>query len=607
MNWKSMGEWMGAYLARNGIIAVTGDTSDPNLPLVSALGAPDKYVAGEDFKPIGAHYRDKLSEAKHLPGLETSEDITKIMGKPVTHLTPEVSAALDAKYGPGKWIVKCYDDNAAAGYGIFFPQRAAAIATDARNALWDAGSNLAQYGFEQIREPSYGNFARGAGAFGSMTLNDPGEDNERWDHPQEVKSAYNAKVLDAAKQSQFYIEPDKLQHITSRRNVGGLEHEVFEDPQSGRFWKLTKDGHFGQNKDLPEYLARHAMANQLWPELGYTFHGVTSDHRGDARAVLSMNRVDGPQPAQDEIQEWFTSRGWVPEGDRYEDDQGNDLGQWRWKDPETGTIVGDAHSKNFVRTSTGLVPIDVDILPGPDALKNLPTDEPEKVVGIRHNGGDEYRFGTDRYRNTIDGEARHWGDQAALAANHENGPLLPEGSFMAQPAFAAIGISDAERAAGKTWHEKNEGRVHLVTRPDGNVEVIPHSTWLKGGALPVVFEDDDTKAMAKAAQDAISKLPLEARKGQVYAPDVMKTPDGYRVVELNAQGDHNGSGYLHDNHFTIDAYTSHLTGRVPAHVAFIRSLLTRKDRGDRKGAEAGKSTASQPGGKQVPNWGDWTW
>jgi hypothetical protein len=107
MNWKNMGSFMEAYLARNGIIAVTGDTSDPNLPLVSALGAPDKYVAGEDFKPIGAHYRDKLSEAKHLPGLETSEDITKIMGKPVTHLTPEVAAALDQKYGPGQWIVKC--------------------------------------------------------------------------------------------------------------------------------------------------------------------------------------------------------------------------------------------------------------------------------------------------------------------------------------------------------------------------------------------------------------------------------------------------------------------------------------------------------------------
>ncbi len=357
-NWKNMGEWMEGYLARNGIIAVTGDSSDPNLPLISALGAPDKYVAG-DFKPAGMHYTDKLTEAKDLPGLETSEDISKIMGKPVTHLTQEVTDKLDEKYGKGQWIVKCYDDNAAAGYGIFFPQRAAAIAQDARNTIWNAGSALGQYGFRLARNPDTG-----------------------------------------------------------------------------------------------------------------------------------------------------------------------------------------------------------------------------KVVGLVHETGDTYPFGSEEYKSTINGDAREWGDRAAAAAHSEQGALLPEGSFMAQPAFQAVGISDAERAAGKTWHEKNEGRVHLVTREDGNVEVIPHSTWLKGGSLPVVFEDEDTKAMAEAARAAIASLPPEARRGQVYAPDIMKTADGYRVVELNAQGDNNGSGYLHDNHFTIDAYTSHLAGRAPAHVAFIRQLLTSRKKKD---------------------------
>lgn len=362
-NWQNMGQFMEAYLARNGITAVTGDTSSPDSPLISALGKPDRYVAGQDFKPAGDAFRDKLDEAKHLPGLESSEDVSKVIGGPVTHLTDEVTAKLDEKYGKGQWIVKCYDDNAAAGYGIFFPQRAAAVAQDARNAIWNAGENLSKYGFQ---------------------------------------------------------------------------------------------------------LGRH---------------------------------------------------------------------------PDTG-----------------------------------------KVIGIVHGTGDIYQFGTPEYDEVIHGDARHWADRAAQVADHEKGAMLPPGSFMVQPAFPAVGISDADRAAGKTWHEKNEGRVHLVTRPDGKVEVIPHSTWLKGGSLPVVFEDDDTRAMAKAAQDAVNKLPPEARKGQVYAPDIMKTADGYRVVELNAQGDHNGSGYLHDNHFTIDAYTSHLTGREPAHVGFIRQLLTRRGRGPRNAA-----------------------
>lgn len=356
-NWKHMGDFIESYLSRNGISTVTGDTSDPNLPLISALGKPDKYVADQDFKPEEMHFKNKLDEAKTLPGLESSEDVSEIMGKPVSHLTGEVVVKLDEKYGKGKWIVKCYDDNAAAGYGIFFPQRISAIVQDARNTIWTAGERLAQYGF----------------------------------------------------------------------SVG--------------------------------------------------------------------------------------------------------------RDPDTG-----------------------------------------KVFGIVHESGDIYQFGTEEYDKTIGGDARQWADRASAAADAENGAPLPEGSFMAQPAFPALGISDEERAAGKTWHEKNEGRVHLVTRPDGNVEVVPHSTWLKGGNLPIVFEDDDTRAMAKAAKEAIEKIPHEARKGQVYAPDVMKTADGYRVVELNAQGDFNGSGYLHDNQFTIDAYVSHLTGREPMHVKFIRSLLTTRKR-----------------------------
>ncbi len=349
-NWKHMGAFMEAYLARNGIVAVTGETSDPNLPLVSALGKPDKYVAG-DFKPTNDAFANKLDESKHLPGLEKSEDIGKLMGRPVTHLTEQVTAKLDAEYGPGKWIVKSYGDEAAAGYGIFFPQRAQKITEDARSTIWSAGEQLGKYGFQLAR------------------------------------------------------------------------------------------------------------------------------------------------------------------------------------DPDTG-----------------------------------------KVFGLQHESGDTYQFGTPEYKETIHGDARHQAERAAAAADNEKGAMFPEGKFMAQPAFAAVGISDAERAAGKTWHESNEGRVHLVVR-NGKAEVIPHSTWLKGGSLPVVFESDDTRAMQKAAQDAINQLPEASRKGQVYAPDVMRTPDGFRVVELNAQGDHNGSGYLHDNQFTIDAYTSHLVGREPMHVAFIRKLL----------------------------------
>lgn len=375
-SWEHVGGFITSYLARNGIVAVTGSKADPSLPQVSALGKPDPYVATE-FKPASDAFRNKLDEAQHLPGLETSEDLGRIAGgEQPTHLTPDVLAKLDEKYGKGQWIVKCYDDNAAAGWGIFFPQRATAIPQDARNAIWTAGERLGRYGFK---------FAR---------------------------------------------------------------------------------------------------------------------------------------------------------------------------------------------------------------------DDGGRIVGIEHENGDRYEYGTERYEKTIDGDARAAADVplstppgwCSPVRDNEQHAALPRASFMGQPAFPAVGISDEDRAKGKTWHEKNEGRVHLVTRPDGTVEVIPGATWLKGGSLPVVFEDEHTRAMAKAAADTINALPPEARRGQVYAPDVMKTADGYRVVELNAQGDENGSGYLHDNQFTIDAYTSHLTGREPMHVQFIRQLLSSRKRG------AGPTATPAPGG-----------
>lgn len=359
--WKeSMGDFVEAYLDRHGIVPVA-NLADPAKALKASPFTTEYEGLKPDFAPKETVYNDKLQESKDLPGLESSEDVGEIMGRPVTHLTPDVIEKLDGRYGKGQWIVKTYSaENAFAGFGVYFPQRAAQVAQDARNTIWAAGGHLSRYGFELKRD--------GAG----------------------------------------------------------------------------------------------------------------------------------------------------------------------------------------------------------------------KVVGLKHSGGDEYDFGTPEYEKTIGGDARHWAEQARAAADHEGGMMLPNGGkeFMAQPAFPVVGASEADRAAGKTI-VPGEGRVHVLTRPDGGVDVIPHSTWLKGESLPVVFEDEDTKAMAEAAREAISKLPEAARKGQLFAPDVVKTKDGYRVVELNASVDGGGSGYLIDNPFIIDAYVSHLTGREPGHVRFVRKLLTRKPAGER--------------------------
>ena len=233
----------------------------------------------------------------------------------------------------------------------------------------------------------------------------------------------------------------------------------------------------------------------------------------------------------------------------------------------------------------------------------LRRDKDNKVVGLEHKSGHHYDFGTEKYAGTISGDVRHWADMVAndrivkdpdgndinvgSPASSEHGTSLPEGrdpgsgrgrEFMAQPAFPVVGISEAERAAGITFKKGQEGRVHIVTR-DGKAEIVPHSTWLKKEHLPVVFEDDNSRSMAKAALDAINALPESERQGQLYAPDVVPTAQGHKVVEANPANEAGASGYLQSNPFIIDSYVSHVTGREPAHVRFIRKLLNSKNGG----------------------------
>ncbi len=391
--WVTMSEFAHGYLARNGITTVGWEPGDIDpakrvvssmSPSFGSLGETLGKGRGKDFFPADPKLKDKLAEAKHLPGLEKSEDINVLMGRKVAQLTPDVVAKLDSHYGQDKWIVKTYGDEAYAGNGVFFPQRARQVTNDARGEIWASGGPLAKYGFK---------------------------------------------------------------------------------------------------------------------------------HHRDA--------------------------------------EGN-------------------------------------------------------VVGIEHEGGDVYLFGTKRYDHTINGEVRHWADRAAAAAPDERGAALPFGGkdFMAQPAFDVVGISDADRARGVTIKPGEEGRVHLITR-DGKTEIVPHTTWLKQQPLPVVFETPDTRAMAKAAKDAIDALPPSERQGQIYAADVVRTKDGYRVVEANPANNTGSSGYLGDNPLIIDSFVSHVTGRTPAHVRMVRQLLTERgvpvENAGKKKKGSGDNCGVGPGGFQPGN------
>ena len=182
----------------------------------------------------------------------------------------------------------------------------------------------------------------------------------RWMHPQNRADHHNKQVLEAAKKAGVFVHPNTLARVTQHSpNVGGMEHDVHEDAANNRFFKFPKNGRFGNNTDVHEYLERHRLANELWPELDYKVHGVTQDAQGRAQTVLSMNRVEGTHPEQHEIDDWFRKQGFVQD----EHDHPDFLVR-SWRDPKTGTRIHDAHTKNVIKTARGLVPIDVDIQPG---------------------------------------------------------------------------------------------------------------------------------------------------------------------------------------------------------------------------------------------------
>lgn len=600
--WDSMGGFAEAYLNRAGITLTyqQGDKATKDKPLVSSVTSANEEAISrlrkqgrQDFIARDPAWGvDKLKEAQHLPGLEKSEDLGKLLGgeqgAKVERFTPELFDKLDERYGKDGWIVKPYSDEAFSSFGIFFPQYARQLQPNAAAAVWDAGEKVGRHGFTLLRQSQGGGFGKALGQFGKLTLKEPKGDAERWEHPPEIQKKYNAKVLQEAEKVGALMKEGDLSGVTGNRNVGGQEHDVYEDGKTGRFWKLTKGGHFGQSKDLPEYLECAAATNRLWPELQVQFHGITKDPQtGAPRAVTSANKVEGDNPSQEEVHHWFEENGWEPHGDRAESPSGEDLGQWTWRDPKTGTVVDDANAGNFRRTAQGrLVPIDIDVRPGKKLQAQLKDDGPERVVGVKHQGGDEYRYGTGRYDRTLYGDVRDAADNLmrpqqdkkgnvlpSLAEN-EHGAAIPTGMFMAQPAFPVVGITNEERAQGILFKRGQEGRTHVITR-NGKAELVPHTTWLKEEHLPVVFENDDTRAMAQAAVDAINALPEAERQGQVYAPDIVKTKDGYRVVEANPSARGGGSGYLGDSPFVISAVAAHVTGTEPAHVKFIRQLLTK--------------------------------
>lgn len=416
------------YLELSGIQLV-GAASDPDKAVVSGFSRANleqlgRNVSSPGYVPTDQTFANKLEEAKHLPGLEKSEDIHKVVGKKVTQFTKEVIDKLDEAYGKNGWIVKSYGDEAYAGFGVYFPQRVKQIRADARSVLADAKAWLDVYGY---------NIAK-------------------------------------------------------------------------------KDGRVVGVK----------VGSEVYPFGTVAFNRLSKTVQKFARqAATAQKSADGavlPSSPEDSIR--------------------NDYGI------------------TFRRDEDG-----------------VPT-------GIVNYDGTEMDFGSRKYEILAETDGYGLGhdvERALEADEWRRQGYDTEPKFMVQPAFQAVGASNWARANGYTWETVSEGRVHAVTR-NGKASAVPFATLAgRHDALPVVFGNDDTRAMEKAVEDALNQLPESERSGQLYAPDVVKTKDGWKVIELNPSAAGGGSMWLGSNPYVIDALVSHVTGKEPQHVKFIRDVLRGKD------------------------------
>ena len=157
-------------------------------------------------------------------------------------------------------------------------------------------------------------------------------------------------ILDWGTETGRVLSPDELFEVVKDWNeLGGQsEHTVFHIEKLARVIKFTIPPNFGAQGSVA-YLRNIGASNRLFGD-DIRFHGILKTDKGPA-FVISQPYVDGSPPEPEEVASWFQSNGYQSTGHN------------RWKNPQTGTEIADAHIGNLIKTEDGeLVPIDLQVL-----------------------------------------------------------------------------------------------------------------------------------------------------------------------------------------------------------------------------------------------------
>ncbi|SHI63617.1 hypothetical protein SAMN02745181_0548 [Rubritalea squalenifaciens DSM 18772] len=186
---------------------------------------------------------------------------------------------------------------------------------------------------------------------------------ERWfvDDPGREGGANAAQRIDSETESLLawargeglLIRPDSwVANVKEWTELeGASEHEVYILPNGERVIKSTIPPNFGARGVVLDYVRNQMAANRLFGD-NIRLEGIL-DIDGTS-IVISQPYVKGVSPTEAEVAEWFESQGYEKAGYN------------RWKHPETGADVADAHTGNLIKTKDGdIVPIDLQILKEP--------------------------------------------------------------------------------------------------------------------------------------------------------------------------------------------------------------------------------------------------
>ena len=137
---------------------------------------------------------------------------------------------------------------------------------------------------------------------------------------------------------------------TAQGKRGGAEHQVYYDPDTGRWIKRLY--HSVNSSTLGDYLLRMRLHAVLFPETAYRLEGFTINPKNkDLAPVLSQPHVEvdttRPLVTKPETDDLMAAMGFAPV--RLIHDGVLDDGYFAYLHPVTGVLAHDLHDENVVR------------------------------------------------------------------------------------------------------------------------------------------------------------------------------------------------------------------------------------------------------------------